>query len=1046
MKLVWKLAIPQIIIVIILGLISFLVINSSFVDMREQYVMDVIGHRIQSIEREIDSGAQKSIHETSMFVRLPVVMEAYEIALSGDIDDPYSPQSQEARELLRKELASIMDSHNQVTGMRLQLHFHLPNGRSLVRLWRDKQTIVDGEWVDISDDLRAFRPTVIDVNSSGKQALGIESGSGGFAIRGVIPVFAEDGRQLGSAEVLQEFDPIIHAATEENKIYVALYANSNLLDYSLELQDQVAYPLKGDYVQVVGISDSDLDSLITAELLAEANDGVVYKDFGDVVIGMHPLDDYRGDQVGILICTLNVKDITALADTAAIILAFVLGCAAVAPTFALLLRLRKLVKNPLNMIVSKIRDIAEDRADLTEQIPSRQKDEIGELAKWFNTLTAKLDSILTERQVMLKKIRSESIKFEEMAYWYASILDSIPFLISVQDERANWTFINAAAEKFLNLKRNDIIGLPCSSCNFNICNTENCAIVCARKGQKQTRFIHENESFQVDAEILTNQHGDITGYIEIIQNTTKMEQLLKQQTEAEAANRAKSDFLANMSHEIRTPMNAIIGMTAIGKSTSDTQRKDYAFKKIDDASKHLLGVINDILDMSKIESGKFELSPTEYVFEKMIQRVINIINLRAVYKKQKLMVHIDSAIPKNIIGDEQRLAQVITNLLGNAVKFTPEEGAISLDARLAGEGADGTCDIQIEVSDTGIGVSPEQQVTLFDAFQQADSNTARVYGGSGLGLSISKNIVEMMGGGIGLVSEQGVGSIFTINVQAMRGAEARQKPCATDEDLGGMRILVIDDDPEILAYFQKTTREYNIICDVAASGEGALNLVEDEIAYSVYFIDWDLPDFDARELTGFIKGIDSYGSSTVIMLLDAEWSEMEDEARGAGVDDFLSKPLLPSAIIQSICDSIDVGQDLPDEQKRDISGAFADCSVLLAEDVEINREIVAALLEPTQISIDYAINGAEAVSMFAGAPDKYDLIIMDIQMPETDGYEATRQIRALDAPRAKTIPIVAMTANVFSEDIAKCKAAGMNDHIGKPLELSKVQEMLVKYL
>ncbi|MCL1818009.1 MAG: ATP-binding protein, partial [Spirochaetaceae bacterium] len=252
--------------------------------------------------------------------------------------------------------------------------------------------------------------------------------------------------------------------------------------------------------------------------------------------------------------------------------------------------------------------------------------------------------------------------------------------------------------------------------------------------------------------------------------------------------RHKSVFLSNMSHEIRTPMNAIIGMTAIGKSIEDADRKDYCFKKIEDASNHLLGVINDILDMSKIEANKFELSPEEFDFEKMLQRVVNVATFHVDKKRQKLAVRIDRAIPPTLIADDQRLAQVITNLLGNAVKFTPKEGSITLEARLMGEEND-VCTIQISVSDTGIGISPGQEARLFTAFEQAESSTTRKYGGTGLGLAISKSIVGMMGGGIRVQSEPGKGSTFAFTIQAKRGAEKNQNILSRGVSWGNVRIM-----------------------------------------------------------------------------------------------------------------------------------------------------------------------------------------------------------------------------------------------------------------
>jgi signal transduction histidine kinase len=393
---------------------------------------------------------------------------------------------------------------------------------------------------------------------------------------------------------------------------------------------------------------------------------------------------------------------------------------------------------------------------------------------------------------------------------------------------------------------------------------------------------------------------------------------------AESANRAKSNFLANMSHEIRTPMNAVMGMTTIAKNSTDVEKKDYCLKKIEEAGTHLLGVINDILDMSKIEADKFELSPAEFEFEELLARVVNVIRFRVDEKRLNFGVRVDETIPRTLIGDDQRLAQVIANLLSNAVKFTPEDGEVRLSAHFIGE-EDDLCTIRIEVSDTGIGITEEQTARLFTSFEQADSSTSRKFGGTGLGLAISKRIVEMMGGRIWVDSAPGEGSVFAFTITVRRG---------TDEARTGA--------------------------------------------------------FDS----------------------DAEATMAR---RGADED-------------------------------ADDSVCFKDRRIILAEDMEINREIVLALLEPTALTIDCAENGLEALRLFDAEPARYDLILMDVQMPEMDGYEATRRIRALDAPRARTVPIVAMTANVFREDVEKCLDAGMNDHLGKPLDLAELMEKLRKYL
>jgi PAS domain S-box-containing protein len=505
--------------------------------------------------------------------------------------------------------------------------------------------------------------------------------------------------------------------------------------------------------------------------------------------------------------------------------------------------------------------------------------------------------------------------------------DATPELIFCKDLNSRFTRCNKTFENYFNVRQADIIGKRNVECLGISAELEE------QYKEWELKVVKEGQTLVFEEYISSadgtkqlfetsivpmRQNGQIIGVLVISHNITERKAMEEQ---AMSASRAKSAFLANMSHEIRTPMNAIIGMVTIGKTASDIERKDYCFGKIEDASSHLLGVINDILDMSKIEANKFELSPVKFNFEKMIQSTVNVVNFRLDEKNQKFTVHIDKQIPKILIADDQRLSQVITNLLGNAVKFTPEHGSIGLDARFLGE-KDDMCTIEITVSDTGIGITPEQQENLFISFQQAEISTARRFGGTGLGLAISKSIVEMMGGTIRVESEQGKGSAFIFTVLTKKDASA---------------------------------------------------------------------------------------------------------------DDFINN-------------SPEAKQGIK-EGKHNLYGLFAGHRILLAEDVEINREILLALLEPTRLEIDCAENGTDAVRKFNAAPGRYDLIFMDIQMPEIDGYEATRRIRVIEAARnARGVPIIAMTASVFREDIEKCLETGMNDHLGKPLDFDEVLEKLKKYL
>jgi CheY-like chemotaxis protein len=426
---------------------------------------------------------------------------------------------------------------------------------------------------------------------------------------------------------------------------------------------------------------------------------------------------------------------------------------------------------------------------------------------------------------------------------------------------------------------------------------------------------------------------------------------------------------------------------------------------------------------------------------------VNVINFRVDERRQYFSVYLDSNIPRIIEGDDQRLAQVVTNLLSNSVKFTPEGGTIRLNALLAGE-EDGVCTIKIEVVDSGIGISPEQRSRLFSSFEQADNGISRRFGGTGLGLAISKRIVEMMGGEIWIESELGSGSTFTFTVQARRVDGESASPLRPGVNWGNIRVMAVDDMREILEYFSEIMRDLGIYCDVASSAAEALELIRSNGPYDIYFVDWKMPEVDGIELSRMIK---SRGSeNVVIMISSAEWSAIEEEAKLAGVNKFLPKPLFTASVAEAINGCLDAsGANSLPEQKEESpleNERFDGRRVILAEDIEVNREIVMAFLEPTNLAIDCAENGDEALRLFRASPDAYDLIFMDVQMPEMDGYEATKRIRALDAPEAKRIPIIAMTANVFREDIDRCLAAGMNDHLGKPLDIAEVIVKLHKYL
>ena len=522
--------------------------------------------------------------------------------------------------------------------------------------------------------------------------------------------------------------------------------------------------------------------------------------------------------------------------------------------------------------------------------------------------------------------------------------------------------------------------------------------------------------------------------------------ILKEEAiKAQQACEAKSKFLSVMSHEMRTPLNAIIGMTSIAKNSRDMTRKDYALKKIEDASVSLLGIINDVLDMAKIEANRLELSPIEFNIERMLQKLLSVAKFRMDEKRQKFELQLDARTPHFIVGDDQRLSQVVTNLLTNASKFTPEGGDIRLCISLENE-ENSICKLRFEVTDNGIGISPEHQEKLFDAFIQAESGTSRAFGGTGLGLALSKRIVELMDGRIWVESELGKGARFIFTARAGRGKQhllSLLDPGIKRDDLD---ILVVDDDHFTRTYFVNTLNHIGVRCSVAAGGEEALRLLDEHGDYDIYFVDWHIFGMDGNEFTRRIKARERKNKSVVTMI-SGDWETARGVAFEAGADKFLTKPLFASTIIEHINECLEAKAARRGETfTKATLGMFSGKRLLIAEDVEINREIVISLLEDTGLIIDEAENGREAFLKVRADPGRYDLVFMDIQMPKMDGLEATRKIRSLPDERAKTLPIIAMTANVFKEDVEKCRAAGTNGHIGKPLALDEVLAVMKDYL
>jgi two-component system, sensor histidine kinase and response regulator len=522
---------------------------------------------------------------------------------------------------------------------------------------------------------------------------------------------------------------------------------------------------------------------------------------------------------------------------------------------------------------------------------------------------------------------------------------------------------------------------------------------------------------------------------------------LAAQSELEKANEAKSAFLANMSHEIRTPMNAVIGLSHLAlKADPSPRQRDYLVK-IRSSGQHLLGIINEILDFSKIEAGKLSVESIEFDLDKVLENVSNLISEKAEAKGLELIFDIEpSVVSTRLRGDPLRLGQILINFCNNAVKFT-EEGEVVIRAQVLEDSGDSHL-LAFSVSDSGIGMAEAQIGRLFQAFEQADTSTTRKYGGTGLGLAISKRLAELMGGDVGVTSELGKGSTFWFTARLGKGAVA-PRPGLLRSDLRGRRILIIDDNSSARAVLSNMLRNMTFVVDEAASGEEAIEMVRQAAKrsepYEIIFVDWQMPRLDGIETSKRILALPDLSIPPHLVMVTAYGREdVMKQAVENGLENVLVKPVTSSTLFETIIAVFRAHQEATGHDQIAPSFEIArtrGTRVLLVEDNEINQEVAIGLLEDAAIQVDLAENGEIAVRM--AQENDYDVVLMDMQMPVMDGIEATRAIRS--DPRLQSLPIIAMTANAMAADREKCLKAGMNDHIGKPIDPDQLFSVLLRW-
>lgn len=543
-------------------------------------------------------------------------------------------------------------------------------------------------------------------------------------------------------------------------------------------------------------------------------------------------------------------------------------------------------------------------------------------------------------------------------------------------------------------------------------------------------------------------------YIRIVRQNASLLEREKERAEtallrAEQASMAKSEFLSRMSHEIRTPMNGIIGMTMIAMQNIEKPVKvTDCLRKVTLSSKHLLALINDVLDMSKIESGKIELKNERFDFKVLMESLSTVYYGQAAAKKVEFNTVLSGSVRESLVGDSLRLNQIITNLLSNAIKFTPENGRVTLRVCEEKE-EDGKIWLRFDVADTGCGIAPENVEKIFNAFEQEDAGVAQKYGGTGLGLSISRRFSELMGGSLTVDSRLGQGSTFTALIPF--GTVDTEAGNSSPLDYGSLKALVVDDDLETCEHVTLLLEKLGVDADWTDNGyqavakvEQAHHLGED---FDVCFVDWKMPFLDGLETTRRIRKAVGKNDIAVVLITAYDPTEIEESALEAGAVGIISKPLFTSTLAEAF-ESIRGSRVGALEKPRRLTDYdFHGKRVLVVEDNEINLEIATELVSISGAAVTTAQNGKEAVDTFAAsAPGYFDLILMDVQMPVLDGYGATRQIRALSRPDASEVPILAMTANAFSEDVALSTANGMNGHISKPIEVDTLFAAMAKFL
>jgi PAS domain S-box-containing protein len=763
-----------------------------------------------------------------------------------------------------------------------------------------------------------------------------------------------------------------------------------------------------------------------------------------------------------------------LADTAAWIIYISTVVTLLMVVFAFV-RIYRTVATPLKVMSASLVAITRDQEHLTDGLrrhishaATRQGEveatEIIQLEQAFSRLSGLVIEHFDERQSAEQGLQEANEMLEASISRMRSIIDTAVDGIILINSAGVIKEFSPAAEQIFGYSKEEIIGK-----NVRILMPQEYRerhdqgmFTYLRGGQphilgtqQELVGLHKNsEVFPMDIAIAEAQIGGeryFTGIVRNITDRVAAQRVMAEAKEAaEAANQAKSDFLANMSHEIRTPMNAIIGMSHLALLTElDSKQRNY-INKVHSSAESLLGILNDILDFSKIESGKLDMEVTEFYLDDVLEQLASLIGYKAEEKGVEMMIDISPEVPNALTGDPLRLGQILLNLSNNAIKFTESHGEITISVVLQSESSDSVV-LHFSVQDSGIGMSGEEQSKLFQPFTQADTSTTRKYGGTGLGLVISKKLTDMMAGEIWVESEPSVGSTFHFTARVGKQAVQPPRQNALPPELTGLKVLIADDNTSTLIILKGMVGSLGLSADTVESAEEAIAMLcqaDSEEPYDLVLMDWKMPGMDGLEaIRALQRNLRITHEPRVVVVTAYGYEEVRQAAHDLHLDAVLTKPVTPHALGEGILETM--GYTAGGEAGGKSDGGVLDAAerlqgarVLLVEDNDINQELALELLVNNGLSVEVANNGAEALEQLA--KNRYDGVLMDCQMPVMDGYTATRKIRAL--PGHKTLPIIAMTANVMAGDREKALAAGMNDHISKPIKVNNMLSTMAKWI